>query len=161
MVTSTRSEAFQLRVFGERERPFPTLAQSLLPRANRPPADNVKSPRMLYTITCRDCSTLFSDMALQGCLVTALVAAYSAPFVTRNVDRLSEEVYYTTQCFCQRADLGCVTCGNIVGYLVVNVCTACSRAVHDGNRFIFHPRNVNAMARSEIRRKLVIDAPAR
>lgn len=109
------------------------------------PITSNSESRTVYTVTCPYCTSCLSERAMRANLLPSptfelmLSASQITPIVQPSSPPRS-----SISCECLVRDMGCGTCGNVVGYHVETVCTWCSRAGHNGHRYVFLPKSVFA-----------------
>ena len=91
-----------------------------------------------YKIYCGECKHILNRYGT----LSNLISNPSLKIITSN--RISNtigtinEPYSVKCCRCIVKDLGCLRCGNIIGYNIVQPCNGCLRARNNGHLWLFH-----------------------
>ncbi|KCZ74318.1 hypothetical protein H311_04718 [Anncaliia algerae PRA109] len=96
----------------------------------------------IYCLICKECKKNIVKFALKSCLLTN----QSINFYSTNI--ISEEIstvngYYKAHtCKCKVTDVGCINCGSIVGYHIIQPCTRCLNSKNNGHLWMFYESRV-------------------
>lgn len=97
----------------------------------------MKGFQFVYSINCRNCSSLLSRKAMKSVLLSnSRVRLFSSNHPTLNVKPL-KCTYVTRSCECIISNIKCRTCHSLVGYMIVIPCGLCLRDKNNGHHWMF------------------------
>ncbi|RVD91722.1 FAM72 domain-containing protein [Tubulinosema ratisbonensis] len=102
------------------------------------------SEEKIYSLVCKECRNPLVKYSLKSCLLTD----YSVNFYSTNV--ISEKIstvngfYKAFTCKCRVTDMGCINCGTIIGYHIMQPCIKCLSSKNNGHLWMFYEKLVYA-----------------
>lgn len=97
----------------------------------------MKGFQFVYSISCRNCSTLLSRKAMKSVLLSnSRVRLFSSNHPTLNARPL-KSTYVTRSCECVISNVKCNSCNSLVGYTIVLPCALCLRDKNNGHLWMF------------------------
>lgn len=103
--------------------------------------------KVVCTLNCKSCNKQVCDRGMKAILLADnKIELFSTDKEPKGVSIIGEE-YNTTKCLCKVKDIGCLGCGNILGYNVTTPCLSCIRSCNNGHFWMFH---INEIKYNEI-----------
>lgn len=111
-------------------------------------SDSQSPKKSVYLLHCSYCSKFVCHRGMKATLLAnTSIHLYSTDAPPPNSVHLMEEDYCTSSCQCQLRDVGCLGCGNIIGYHVTQPCSSCMSSSNNGHFWMFHSQGVYAQMR--------------
>ena len=111
-------------------------------------------PKRQFTLNCTYCETLMTTRSTKSALLSDPSKTLFSADIVINVAKLDESKYKRASCGCNLFDIGCLHCGNIVGYYVRRPCDGCISG-HNGHFHVFLKDRVQAKEYTKNIQKMV------
>lgn len=90
-----------------------------------------------YELSCVECRTALVSLGYKSSLLSnGKINVYSTNIYSIKI-REVYDYFATKNCCCTIIDVACTSCGNIIGYHVVQPCRQCLNSDTNGNMWIF------------------------
>lgn len=95
-----------------------------------------------YSVYCGECSSLLTRYGLESSLLSdPRVHLISTNIISTAISPVYDP-YMARSCRCAVRDVGCLQCGKIVGYHIIQPCVVCLKSKNNGHLWMFHSLNV-------------------
>lgn len=99
----------------------------------------------MYSVHCGECSALLTKYGLESSLLSdPRIHLISTNIISPAISPVYDP-YMAKSCRCVVRDVGCLRCGKIVGYHIIQPCSICLRSKNNGHLWMFHSLNVITM----------------
>ncbi|KXS13360.1 hypothetical protein M427DRAFT_125063 [Gonapodya prolifera JEL478] len=103
--------------------------------------------KVVCEVGCRWCGQVLCHRGMRAILLAdTTIELYSTDQPPQGTQLVAED-YTTRNCWCRIRDVGCVGCGNVVGYHVTQPCEPCMSACNNGHYWMFHTTEVTSTER--------------
>jgi len=104
--------------------------------------------KAVVSLSCKSCHQVICRRGMHSSLLADnSVQLYSTDVPPKATADLIGKDYNTGRCACKVRDVGCLCCGNVIGYHVSQPCRGCLRAQHNGHFWMFQATAVEAAER--------------
>jgi hypothetical protein len=111
-------------------------------------SDPYAHQKHVHLLHCVYCSHFVCHRGMKATLLSnTSVQLFSTDAPPPNAIQLLDEDYCTITCQCQLRDIGCLQCGNILGYHVTQPCSSCMSSSNNGHFWMFYAQHVYSMTR--------------
>lgn len=98
-----------------------------------------------YSVYCGECSSILTRYGLESSLLSdPRIHLISTNIISAAISPVYEP-YIAKTCRCAVRDVGCLKCGKIVGYHIIQPCVVCLKSKNNGHLWMFHSLNVVTM----------------
>eukprot|EP00049_Salpingoeca_infusionum_P006994 m.113829 g.113829 ORF g.113829 m.113829 type:complete len:207 (-) comp13528_c0_seq2:162-782(-) len=95
--------------------------------------------KVVQDLHCASCSTMLCRRGMKALLLADVsTQLYSSDMPPTDRCDLIGDIYSTDSCQCRLSDFACLSCGEIIGYHVVEPCEKCLRSCNNGHLWMFH-----------------------
>ncbi|ORX97039.1 hypothetical protein K493DRAFT_151732, partial [Basidiobolus meristosporus CBS 931.73] len=105
-------------------------------------------------LRCRHCHSMFTERGMKAKLVaqpgtfrySTDVQPYNCALISSGHNESTSNIL-NKACACFAQEVGCLGCGNVVGYYVVHPCSTCNTRNTNGHLWVFYLENIHEMFR--------------
>eukprot|EP00126_Sphaerothecum_destruens_P000677 Sdes_comp10865_c0_seq1m2520 len=99
--------------------------------------------KTVVLLNCKYCNGNLCQRGMRAILLAdTSVELFSTDLPPVSSVQLVGDDYITKNCMCKIRDVGCLVCGNVVGYHVTRPCMLCLEACNNGHFWMFHSSSI-------------------
>lgn len=95
--------------------------------------------KVVYVLECKTCGSQLCRRGMRAILLAdTTIQLYSTDEVDFSTIGVIPNTFITAHCYCKIRNIGCLSCGSVVGYHVLVPCKTCMCSCNNGHYWMFH-----------------------